>query len=88
MDVPDFWLSDDGLLFVMSRFDRMPDGTALGFEDMAVLTGRTAKEKYEGSYEMIARAVETFAGDDSVAQLRKLFERVVLSCWMRDAMRT
>ena len=83
-DVPDFWLSDDGLLFVMSRFDRMPDGTALGFEDMAALTGRTAKEKYEGSYEMIARAVETFAGDDSVAQLRKLFERVVLSCWMRD----
>ncbi|WP_273121545.1 HipA domain-containing protein [Ferrovum myxofaciens] len=39
-DVPDFWLSDDGLLFVMSRFDRTPEGIALGFEDMAVLTGR------------------------------------------------
>lgn len=83
-DVPQFWLSDDGLLFLMSRFDRMPDGTALGFEDMAVLTGRTDKSKYEGSYEMIARAVETFTGDDSVKQLRKLFERVVLSCWLRD----
>jgi serine/threonine-protein kinase HipA len=83
-DVPQFWLSDDGLLFVMSRFDRMPDGTALGFEDLAVLTGRTVEKKYEGSYEMIARAVETFAGDDSVRQLRRLFERVVLSCWLRD----
>jgi serine/threonine-protein kinase HipA len=83
-DVPQFWLSDDGLLFLMSRFDRMPDGTALGFEDMAVLTGRTDKSKYEGSYEMIARAVETFTGDDSVKQLRKLFERVVISCWLRD----
>lgn len=62
----------------------MPDGTAMGFEDMAVLTGRTAKEKYEGSYEMIARVVNTFSGDDSVAQLRKLFERVALSFWMRD----
>jgi len=82
--VPDFWLSDDGLLFIMSRFDRKPDGTALGFEDMAVLTGRTAGQKYEGSYEMIARAVELFSGEDSIAQLRRLFERVALSCYLRD----
>ncbi len=83
-DVPEFWLSDDGKLFLMSRFDRLPDGSALGFEDMAVLTGRTERQKYEGSYEMIAQAVETFSGDGSVAQLRKLFERVVFSCRMRD----
>lgn len=83
-DVPEFWLSDDGMLFVMARFDRMEDGTALGFEDMAVLTGRTAEKKYEGSYEMIAQAVEKYAGEDSVNQLRRLFERVVLSCWLRD----
>jgi serine/threonine-protein kinase HipA len=82
--VPDFWLSDDGLLFIMSRFDRKPDGTALGFEDMAVLTGRTANQKYEGSYEMIAKAVEVFAGENSVIALRKLFERVALSCFLRD----
>lgn len=82
--VPDFWLSDDGLLFIMSRFDRKPDGTALGFEDMAVLTGRTANQKYEGSYEMIAQAVELFAGEGRVVQLRRLFERVALSCYLRD----
>lgn len=82
--VPDFWLSDDGLLFIMSRFDRKPDGTALGFEDMAVLTGRTANQKYEGSYEMIASAVEIFAGENSVIALRRLFERVALSCYLRD----
>ena len=45
-EVPDFWLSDDGLLFVMARFDRTPEGEALGFEDMSVLTGN---EKYRGS---------------------------------------
>lgn len=82
--VPDFWLSDDGLLFIMSRFDRKTDGTALGFEDFAVLTGRNSNQKYEGSYEMIAKAVEMYAREDSAAQLRKLFERVALSCFLRD----
>jgi serine/threonine-protein kinase HipA len=84
LDVPEFWLSDDGKLFLMSRFDRTPAGAALGFEDMAVLTGRTEKQKYEGSYEMIARAVEQYSRADSVRQLRKLFERVIFSCLMRD----
>ena len=83
-NVPKFWISNDGHLFLMSRFDRMPNGTALGFEDMAVLTGRTEKEKYEGSYEMIAKAVEKFAGNESVKQLRSLFERIALSCFLRD----
>ncbi len=83
-EVPQFWLSDDGMLFIMSRFDRTQDGTPLGFEDMAVLTGRTVERKYEGSYEMIAQAVETYAGEDRVVQLKKLFERVVLSCYLRD----
>ncbi|MDO8417633.1 MAG: type II toxin-antitoxin system HipA family toxin [Agitococcus sp.] len=84
LDVPDFWLSDDGLLFIMSRFDRRADGTAIGFEDMAVLTGRNSARKYEGSYEMIAKAVTIFAGEDSVRQNYRLFERVALSCKLRD----
>lgn len=84
LDVPKFWLSNDGLLFIMSRFDRLPDGTPLGFEDMAVLTGRSTERKYEGSYEMIAQAIEKYSGEDRVAQLKKLLERVVLSCWLRD----
>src|SRR5260364_273808 len=83
-DVPDFWLSDDGRLLIMARFDRTPEGAVLGFEDMAVLTGRTTRQKYEGSYEMIARAVDLFSGEARTVQLRKLFERVALSCWMRD----
>jgi len=80
-DVPDFWLSNDGLLFVMARFDRAPDGTPLGFEDMSVLTGN---DKYRGSYEMIGRAVEVYTGADFRAQSIRLFERVALSCFLRD----
>ena len=68
----------------MSRFDRRADGTAIGFEDMAVLTGRNSARKYEGSYEMIAKAVTIFAGEDAVRQNYRLFERVALSCKLRD----
>lgn len=80
LEVPEFWLSDDGQLFVMSRFDRTPEGTPLGFEDMSVLTG---KAKYEGSYEMIAKAVDIYTRSDP-AQKRRLFERIALSCLLRD----
>ncbi|MEM5317687.1 type II toxin-antitoxin system HipA family toxin [Paraburkholderia sp. JHI869] len=80
LEVPDFWLSDDGKLFVMSRFDREANGTPLGFEDMSVLTG---KAKYEGSYEMIAKAVDIYTRSDP-AQKRRLFERIALSCLLRD----
>ncbi|HMV61620.1 MAG TPA: type II toxin-antitoxin system HipA family toxin [Agitococcus sp.] len=84
LSVPDFWLSDDGLLLVMSRFDRKADGTPLGFEDMAVLTGRNTARKYEGSYEMIAKAVGIFTGEYSHIELQRLFERVALSCKLGD----
>jgi serine/threonine-protein kinase HipA len=80
LEAPQFWLSDDGKLFVMARFDRRPDGSPLGFEDMGVLTG---KSKYEGSYEMIAKAVDIFTGSDYQQSVR-LFERVALSCLLRD----
>lgn len=80
LDVPEFWLSDDGLLFVMDRFDRLPDGTPLGFEDMGVLTG---KAKYEGSYEMVAKAVEIYTRA-AIGERRKLFQRIALSCILRD----
>ena len=68
----------------MSRFDRKADGTPLGFEDMAVLTGRNTARKYEGSYEMIAKAVGIFTGEYSHIELQRLFERVVLSCKLGD----
>ena len=82
--VPDFWLSDDGLLLILSRFDRKSDGTPLGFEDMAVLTGRNTARKYEGSYEMIAKAVTIFTGEHSQIELQRLFERVAISCKLKD----
>lgn len=79
--VPEFYLSENRQLFVMRRFDRTADGSALGFEDMAVLTGRSTADKYKGSYSQIAKALSMFCAAEYKAQaLAQLFDQVTLSC--------
>ena len=79
--VPEFHLSENRQLFVMRRFDRTPEGTALGFEDMAVLTGRSTADKYKGSYSQIAKALSMFCAAEYKTQaLAQLFDQVALSC--------
>ncbi|WP_455922875.1 type II toxin-antitoxin system HipA family toxin [Pseudomonas putida] len=79
--VPEFYLSDNRQLFVMRRFDRTPEQRPLGFEDMAVLTGLGTEEKYNSSYERIARAIRLFCAPHEVlASLNQLFDMVALSC--------
>ncbi|WP_396267013.1 type II toxin-antitoxin system HipA family toxin [Ideonella sp.] len=81
MPGPEFYLSDDRQIFVIRRFDRDEAGAPLGFEDMAVLSGRGADQKYTGSYEMLAKLVRMFASEERVEQsLRELFDIVALSC--------
>lgn len=79
--VPDFYLSDNRSLFVMRRFDRGPAQQPLGFEDMAVLTGLGTEEKYNSSYEKIARALRLFCSASALkSSLEQLFDMVALSC--------
>jgi serine/threonine-protein kinase HipA len=79
--VPEFYLSQNNQLFVMRRFDRTAEGEALGFEDMAVLTGRSTADKYKGSYSQIATALNMFCAAEYKAQaLAQLFDQVTLSC--------
>ena len=81
LPVPEFHLSDNHQLFVMRRFDRTADGASLGFEDMAALMGKGAQEKYDSSYERVARCVELFCAEDQqLAGLAQLFDQVALSC--------
>ncbi|MEO8746264.1 MAG: type II toxin-antitoxin system HipA family toxin [Rhodanobacter sp.] len=85
--VPDFWLSDDGGLFVMQRFD-LHEGQRLGFEDMAVLMGKprepTGHYKYTESYEAIARFIGALCGDNALESLQRFFEYLVLSVAVRN----
>lgn len=79
--VPEFYLSNNQELFVMQRFDRTPDGTPIGFEDMAVLAGLSSREKYKTSYTHVAKLVEAFASGSHVRpSLQALFDMVALSC--------
>lgn len=81
LPVPEFHLSDNHQLFVMRRFDRLPDASSLGFEDMAALMGKGTSEKYDSSYERVARCVELFCAEDQhVSGLAQLFDQVALSC--------
>lgn len=84
LTVPNFWLSDDKNLFIVERFDISAEGY-LGFEDMTALMNKQNHEKYEGSYEMVAKAVAMFASDAFVnPSLEQLFLTVVLSVLLRN----
>ena len=87
IDVPQCWLSEDGKLFVMKRFD-LNDNKPLGFEDMSVLMGKQpdihGHFKYESSYENIAKVIQLFCKQDAIENKQKLFEYVALSVMVRN----
>lgn len=83
--VPEFWLSQDKGLYIISRFDRPTPQQWLGFEDMAALTGRQNEEKYRGSYEMVAHAIERYASPRYIASsLEEFFKSLVISIVLRN----
>jgi len=84
--VPEFHLSKDGGLFIMQRFDRdaAAGDRALGFEDMAVVMGKRTNDKYQGSYENVAKAVSIYCGPNTSESLHRLFEYVAFSVMVRN----
>lgn len=88
MATPSFELSADGKILVIDRFDLMPSGQRLGFEDIAALMGlivhdRLSDRKYKGSYEGIARVIDTFSNQPR-KDLGSFFEQVALSVMVRN----
>ena len=84
--VPEFWLSEDKKRLAIRRFD-IDDATGqfLGFEDMVSLQGKVNDQKYEGSYENIAFAIEQNASPQlAYSSLKDFFESVVLSMVLRN----
>lgn len=84
LDIPKFWLSDDKSLFVVERFDVCDDGY-LGFEDMTALMNKQNDEKYNSSYETVAKAINLFSSDaHRESSLKSFFSMVVLSVLLRN----
>ena len=84
LQVPTFWLSADEKRLVIERFDRV-NGTPLGFEDMVSLQGKQNADKYDGSYEGIAKAITLNASPAHVhSSLGALFELIVVSVYLKN----
>jgi serine/threonine-protein kinase HipA len=86
LQVPEFWLSENREIFVIERFDIDPkSGAYFGFEDMTALTGKQNNEKYDSSYENVAKAIEIFSSNGYKAQsLNEFFKSLVLSIAVRN----
>lgn len=85
LPVAETTLSDDRRLLVVTRFDRNPDGTFKGFEDCCVLHNKSARQKYTGSYEHVAKVLRTYTLPSERRQtLTQLFSMVALSVGIRN----
>lgn len=85
LPTPEFYLSQDRSMFVMKRFDIDVEGKYLGFEDMCVLTARSTDEKYQGSYEEIARVIkDVIPPSKRKASLRTFFTALVMNHLLKN----
>jgi len=84
LKTPDWEVSQNGKFLVIERFDLTTDAY-LGVEDLCVLAGMTTAQKYQGSYEQLAKSLRTFISHDSEpAGMRDFFKMVALSCVVRN----
>lgn len=69
---------DGELNYITRRIDRTDDGQKLPMEDMCQLSGKLTEQKYQGSYELIAKIIEQYS---SLPQLDKInyWQQVVFS---------
>ncbi len=84
---PGFDLSQDGQMLVLDRFDIEPDGTRLGFEDVAALMGLRVRDvlsdrKYRGSYQTVAELLRYLQLHSE--NLHRFFEQVALTVMVRN----
>ena len=78
--VPEFFISDDEKLFIMKRFDMIDNDEYLGFEDMCVLQAKQRDDKYDGTYEQIAKTIKIFvASKYKKSSLVNFYKMVVIN---------
>jgi len=87
IEVAAFDLSHDGQMLVLDRFDLLPDGSRLGFEDIAALMGLRVRDtqsdrKYQGSYQRVAELLQALRLPAS--NLQRLFEQVAFTVMVRN----
>lgn len=82
--VPEFYLSTDARFFIMKRFDIVED-KYLGFEDACVLQAKGRDDKYEGSYEQLAKTILSFVSPQHKSSaMKQYFKMMVLNQWLQN----
>lgn len=85
LDVPDFYISDNGKLFISKRFDIDSQGNALGFEDFCVLQAKSTKQKYDASLESCSNTIRQFVSPQHLSQaLSDFFKLTVINVLIRN----
>jgi len=80
LPTPEFFLSKNREMFIIKRFDIKEDNTFLGFEDGCVLLGKGTKDKYEASYEELAKAIKSAVRvQEHLPSLKKLFTAMIMN---------
>ena len=72
-------------MFVMKRFDLKDDGSFYGFEDGCVLLGKSTEEKYNASYEDLAKAIKSSVRvEHRKICLKNLFTAIIMNHFLRN----
>lgn len=73
-----FEVEEIGMIFAIKRFDITPKGKHLRLEDAAQILHIPSSDKYNSSYENIAKAIKKYS-DAPIADLFELWKRILFS---------
>ena len=81
---PRFWLSSNKKLFIMEKFTyQKEENSFLGFEEFCALFGLNKENKYSGSYEKIAKAVNQISTNKAV-DLESFYKMTVMNFLLKN----
>ncbi|MGH7106439.1 MAG: type II toxin-antitoxin system HipA family toxin [Acetobacteraceae bacterium] len=80
--VPAVTLSADGELLLVERFDVLPDGSHLGFEEAAALMGESSATKYQRDYGSVLEALSQFLSPAAEMALRRDMTKALVLNWL------
>lgn len=80
--VPAVTLSADGELLLIERFDLLPGGNHLGFEEAAALMGESSASKYQRDYGSLLEALSQFVSPGAELALRRDLTKALVLNWL------
>ncbi|MDA0788524.1 MAG: type II toxin-antitoxin system HipA family toxin [Proteobacteria bacterium] len=84
LKTPEFYLSDNGKLLIVKRFDVTEDGKALAFEETCALLNRPNHGKYTGSYAEVVDIIQKVPCVPVGETNRDLFKAIAFSMLIRN----